>query len=419
MSTKRADWISLIESSYALDYSDRDWLDKLFDCARPLLDPGMGSTAWTFRCTPTSFHLGDLTSRASGWVNAFNRAGHAIARKQWFDLVYRDGATVGTASERVYPHVSKDRFLRLTGGRSRDVFFVAGQSGTGLGVAFGTLLKDERKPSAMERKRWPQIAAHLGAGLRLRNVARALSFDSAPVEAVLDSSGAMHDGRNDATATPAREKLREAVRGIECARTAGGRSDPDAAMDRWEALVNGRWSLVDRFDSDGKRFVVAIRNDPAYPDPRGLTARERQVAEFVGLGRAPKEISYILGVSTSAVNACTAHAQEKLGLRSLAELAAFFAQGGLRCKLAEVAVAGEKLLLGTYPLINQHRVASLTAAEREIVVHLISGSTNSDIARRRGSSERTVANQLQSIFRKLGARSRAELAASLHAAPTP
>jgi DNA-binding NarL/FixJ family response regulator len=418
MSTKRADWISLIESSYALDCSDRDWLDRLFDCARPLSDPGMGSTAWTFRCTPTSFRLGALTNRASGWINALIRAGHAIAPKQWFDLIYRNGAAVGTASELVYSQLPNDRFLRLTGGRSRDAFGVEGQSGTGLGVAFATMLKDERKPSAMERKRWPKIAAHLGAGLRLRSVARTLSLDSAPVEAVLDSSGAMHDGRDDATATPAREKLREAVRRIECARTASGRSDPDAAMDRWEGLVDGRWSLVDRFDSDGKRFVVAIRNDPVHPDPRGLTRRERQVAEFVGLGRATKEISYILGVSVSTVNACTAHAQEKLGLRSLAELAAFFAQGGLRCKLAEVAVAGEELLLGAYPLVNERRVASLTAAEREIVVHLISGSTNRDIAQRRGSSERTVANQLQSIFRKLGARSRAELAASLHVLPT-
>ena len=259
MFTKRADWISLIESSYALDCSDRDWLDKLLDCARPFLDPGMGSTAWTFRCTPTSFQLGDLASRASRWVNALNRAGHAIAPKQWFDLTYRNGSTVGTASEVIYPHLSNNQLLRLTGGRSRDVFVVGGQSGTGLGVAFGTLLKAERKTSAMERKRWPQIVAHLGAGLRLRSVARSLTFDSAPVEAVLDPSGGMQHGRNDATATPAREKLREAVRRIECARTAGGRSDPDAAMDRWEALVDGRWSLVDRFDSDGKRFVVAIR----------------------------------------------------------------------------------------------------------------------------------------------------------------
>lgn len=175
----------------------------------------------------------------------------------------------------------------------------------------------------------------------------------------------------------------------------------------------GRWSLVDKFDTDGKRFVVAIRNDPAYRDPRGLTRRERQIAELVGLGRTTKQISYALGVSDAAVTNCLAGAQHKLGLCSRSELAAFFAQNGLRRKLAEVAVAEEKLLVGAYPLVDERLVANLTAAEREIVVHLVSGSTNGDIARRRGSSERTVANQVQSIFRKLGARSRSELASRL------
>ncbi len=35
--------------------------------------------------------------------------------------------------------------------------------------------------------------------------------------------------------------------------------------------------MVDRFDSDGRRFIVAIKNDPAHSDPRGLTPRERQI----------------------------------------------------------------------------------------------------------------------------------------------
>jgi DNA-binding NarL/FixJ family response regulator len=75
----------------------------------------------------------------------------------------------------------------------------------------------------------------------------------------------------------------------------------------------------------------------------------------------------------------------------------------------------EKLLVGAYPLVNKHRVEKLTDAEREVVAHLVAGSTNSDIAHRRGTSENTVANQVHAIFSKLGVRSRAELAARLHA----
>lgn len=45
MKVRRGDWISLIEAAYNLAGSNQEWLDNLFDHARPLLDPGMGCTA--------------------------------------------------------------------------------------------------------------------------------------------------------------------------------------------------------------------------------------------------------------------------------------------------------------------------------------------------------------------------------------
>jgi DNA-binding NarL/FixJ family response regulator len=52
----------------------------------------------------------------------------------------------------------------------------------------------------------------------------------------------------------------------------------------------------------------------------------------------------------------------------------------------------------------------LSRAEREVVELLLSGASNAQIARQRGTSARTVANQAASIFRKLGVGSRMELA---------
>jgi DNA-binding NarL/FixJ family response regulator len=54
--------------------------------------------------------------------------------------------------------------------------------------------------------------------------------------------------------------------------------------------------------------------------------------------------------------------------------------------------------------------ALLTDAEAEVVRLALAGLGNAEIARRRGTCERTVANQLASIFRKLGVASRSELA---------
>jgi DNA-binding NarL/FixJ family response regulator len=55
--------------------------------------------------------------------------------------------------------------------------------------------------------------------------------------------------------------------------------------------------------------------------------------------------------------------------------------------------------------------ATLTEAERAVVSGVLRGLSNAQIAADRGASVRTVANQLASIFRKLGVRSRHELIA--------
>src|SRR5262249_10579237 len=131
--------------------------------------------------------------------------------------------------------------------------------------------------------------------------------------------------------------------------------------------------------------------------------------------RSTKQISYTLGVSNSAVTNSTARIQEKLGLSSHVELVSFFSQAGPRRKLAEVAVADERLLVGAYPLVDERPVKYLTETERQVAAQILSGSTNADIAERRDVSEHTVANQVQAIFRKLQVRSRGELAARLQA----
>ena len=51
----------------------------------------------------------------------------------------------------------------------------------------------------------------------------------------------------------------------------------------------------------------------------------------------------------------------------------------------------------------------LTAAERNVLEALIRGCSNLEIARERGTSPRTIANQVASIFRKFEVVSRAEL----------
>ena len=57
--------------------------------------------------------------------------------------------------------------------------------------------------------------------------------------------------------------------------------------------------------------------------------------------------------------------------------------------------------------------SKLTAAERDVVKLILEGKSNAAIAKVRGVAVRTVANQVASILRKLGAASRSELPAAL------
>jgi DNA-binding CsgD family transcriptional regulator len=80
---------------------------------------------------------------------------------------------------------------------------------------------------------------------------------------------------------------------------------------------------------------------------------------------------------------------------------------GLRARAFSFA-CGDYLVL-SYPLGGWVAPLGLTRAERAVVEAVLRGASNAEIARSRGTSPRTVANQLASIYEKLGVRTRYEL----------
>jgi DNA-binding CsgD family transcriptional regulator len=165
-------------------------------------------------------------------------------------------------------------------------------------------------------RRLTAVSVHLNAGHRLRGRAT-------PEEAVLDGDRVVHA---EGEAKDAREVLRGAARALDRARLRG--TDPDEALELWQGLVDGRWSLVDRFDSDGRRFLVARRNDDVPAEPRALSPRERSVLAHAARGHSNKLIGYELGISESAAANHVASLLKKLGLPSRAALAGLVSQLG-------------------------------------------------------------------------------------------
>jgi DNA-binding CsgD family transcriptional regulator len=145
-------------------------------------------------------------------------------------------------------------------------------------------------------------------------------------DAVLSASGSLVHCEKGAQSLDKRDALRRATKAIDRARSKA-RSNEDDALDLWQGLVAGRWSLVEQFDSDGRRFMVARRNDPQVTDPRALNLRERQVLAYLAMGQPPKLIAYSLGVSPSSVSTARQSAMRKLGLKTTADVVRLFAEG--------------------------------------------------------------------------------------------
>ncbi|MHB8817260.1 MAG: helix-turn-helix transcriptional regulator, partial [Steroidobacteraceae bacterium] len=157
------------------------------------------------------------------------------------------------------------------------------------------------------------VAVHISAGWRLRRSLRRTA-------AVMTSSGKVLHAEGEAQSASARDILRDAARAVDRARGALRQTDPSEALALWRALAGGRWSIVDQFESDGKRFLVAHENAPSPPGPAALDARERQVLTFTAMGHSLKLMAYELGLSLSTVSEIRADAMRKMRLKSRADV---------------------------------------------------------------------------------------------------
>ncbi|MBI5489160.1 MAG: helix-turn-helix transcriptional regulator [Deltaproteobacteria bacterium] len=203
-----------------------------------------------------------------------------------------------------------------------DAIGLTAADGTGAGCLICAPLPRETSISSQEAAVWARVAAHIAAGYRLQRLVAAQTDPEpfADAEAILDAAGRLHDATEPAQGKASREALRAAA--VTVTRACGRlrREDPDEAVGVWRALVAGRWSLVDHFDHDGRRFLIARRNDPQSRAPVDLTLRERQVLGYACLGHSNKLIAYELGLSPTTVSTHLARSAAKLGADSRAAL---------------------------------------------------------------------------------------------------
>jgi DNA-binding CsgD family transcriptional regulator len=322
--------IDFTEAAYDLELSDREWLPNMLRRGLPVLEQGLGVAGYEYGRPPDAGEVTHLNVHiASGrkdfaerHLRAFSTTDPEVLRR----MLHAGSATTGS-------QFSKDRPEELAHYTShvdycKDVLFMTAVDPIGVGVAIVAPLGEVTTLSHEDAQRWQMLAAHVEAGHRLRRGisnedlggegSSDLPFDA---EAVFDPNGfRITEAVGQAQERTSGTKLREAAVTIDRARGKLRQTDPDNALQIWKALVRGRWSMVDWFDTDGRRFVLAIPNSPDITDPRGLSERERQVVTYAVQGHSNKMIAYRLGLSTSRVSTLLRSSMRKMGFRTRSQL---------------------------------------------------------------------------------------------------
>lgn len=325
----KRDFLSAIECVYRPDLVDDDaWLRALLEALHPLIGRGLGVMGMFVDASdPAALRLSDpIAHGAPEEMRANVRANSAEfsldrllgALTGQHEIVSTLATVFGAQALAASPTFEG---TYLAGGLNDSLLLLATDaSGRGCAIAAGRSTV-EAVPAHL-REPLERVAIHATTALRLR---RALARESArDGEAVLTPSGKLEHATGAAKQPLAAQALREAAIAIDRARSQRDH-DPVGVTDLWKGLVDGTWSLVDRFDSDGKRYLIAMRNEPSGAILKTLSRPEAQIAALVALGRSSKLIAYELGLSPPTVSRHLGSAMSKLGVTSRAELATHLA----------------------------------------------------------------------------------------------
>jgi DNA-binding NarL/FixJ family response regulator len=414
MSSRPSFAIDVVEAGYQLDGTEHQWFDRVLERLTPELTHGLGTMGITYSFEGDRLKLGKIVGfecppelvrfTCGMYENVPPDASRAI-RSSAGNLCAFSEFTREIPPEQ---HVLMREAMRSVG--CEDCTLVAYPDGDGGWIAFAALTEKQIRTFPGQRSIWLRVCAHLATAWRLRT---RIGTAKAAVEAILSRDGRVLSASGVATKRESRDRLAQAADALGRARGMLRARDPLAAIDLWKGLVSGRWSLVDRIDSKGATVLVAHQNDPQTPDPRGLSPRERAIVELVLTGASNKHVAYTLGLGAGTVAKHLQQALTKLRVRSRVELLRLGPTAGAEAQRA--AVDGEELSVLVTDTVPQAERLPLTDAEHAVVKLVAEGLTNAEIAARRGSAERTVANQIARIFEKVGVGSRAELVVVLKA----
>lgn len=332
MSGTKTTAIDLVEAAYNLEVGFSSFLPNLLEAGNRFLDRGLGFGGAVFAGfaedgTYVTTQVALSPGTPEDTLVKYAMANQEIGPEALADWVVETTGIVRKVSDDDPKWRTREIYSKHLG--CKDILEINAHDHDRHGFSLFVLSDEIVHLTPHEKARLERLAVHMAAGHRLQ---RALapqpdvsgsSMTDLPLdaEALLDPKrflvSELAGGAKDAAAS---QTIREAAVRVDRARGKLRKSDPDEALEIWHALVRGRWSLVDWFDTDGRRFVLAKPNAPKIEDPRGLTEREAQVATYAAQGESSKILGYRFGISPPRVSKLLNSAMRKLKVETQAQL---------------------------------------------------------------------------------------------------
>lgn len=185
----------------------------------------------------------------------------------------------------------------------------------------------------------------------------------------------------------------------------------------WHEMASGRYGVVDDFFSDDHCYLVLTPRADAVP--HAMQGRRLKILQAVLSGLPQKNVACDLDLAPSTIALNSRLALEALGVSCKASrahpllmLAARAARdrrpASIRCSSFISSDQRELRVLGA-PRPDRRLTRVLPTAELAVIRRLIEGQSYAQIALDRGTSTRTIANQITAVFRRLRVSGRNEL----------
>jgi len=190
----------------------------------------------------------------------------------------------------------------------------------------------------------------------------------------------------------------------------------------WRELIGGSCKVVDGYFTVDRCLLLTR---PSSGPPVPLSPQRQRILEAVLVGGAQKVVAIDFAVSPSTIASQAQLALQELGLHDrpsrahplLVRAAKAEREGDSSVKawVSFVTQGDARTRVLSVPRPEQAFANTLSCAEFAVVQCLVEGECYARIAERRGTSQRTVANQIASVFRRLHVSGRAQLLLRLFA----